>query len=48
MKGSSGMMELGVKFKPTKTTPLTMDVSLQGWTGKQRGFAANAAFRWNF
>ena len=48
LKGSSGMAELGVKFKPDEKTPLTMDVSVQGWTGKQRGVGANLALQWNF
>ena len=48
LKGSSGMAELGVKFKPGENTPLTMDVSVQGWTGKQRGVGANLALQWNF
>lgn len=48
LKGSSGMAELGVKFKPNEKTPLTMDVSVQGWTGKQRGVGANLALQWNF
>lgn len=48
MKGSSGMAELGVKFVPSEKDPLTMDISLQGWTGKQRGLAANATLLWKF
>ena len=48
MKGSSGMAELGVRFKPSEGTPLTMDVSVQGWTGKQRGVSAGIAFQWSF
>ena len=42
------LAELGVKFKPNEKTPLTMDVSVQGWTGKQRGVGANLALQWNF
>lgn len=48
MKGSSGMAELGVKFKPDEKNPLTLDFSVQGWTGKQKGFGANLALQWSF
>ena len=48
MKGSSGMAELGVKFRPDEKNPLTMDLSVQGWTGKQKGFAANLGLQWSF
>lgn len=48
MKGSSGMLELGVKCQPDTKYPFYMDISLAGWAGKQRGVAFNAAFQWMF
>ena len=48
MKGSSGMLELGVKCQPSPKSPFHMDISLTGWTGKQRGVSFNAAFQWTF
>ena len=48
MKGSSGMAEIGVKYTPSETLPLTLDCSVQGWTGKQQGVGASIAFQWNF
>ena len=48
MKGSSGMLELGVKCQPSPKSPFHMDISLAGWAGKQRGVSFNAAFQWTF
>ena len=48
MKGSSGMLELGVKCQPDSNYPFYMDISLAGWAGKQRGVSFNAAFQWTF
>lgn len=48
MKGSSGMLELGVKCQLDSNYPFYMDISLAGWAGKQRGLAFNAAFQWTF
>ena len=48
MKGSSGMLELGVKCQPDTKYPFFMDISLAGWAGKQRGVSFNAAFQWMF
>ena len=48
MKGSSGMLELGVRYRPSPRAPFHMDLSLAGWAGKQRGVSFNAAFQWTF
>ena len=48
MKGSSGMLELGVRYRPSPRAPFHMDFSLAGWAGKQRGVSFNAAFQWMF
>lgn len=48
LKGGSGMLEVGCKVTPSKTSPLTIDISLNGWTGKQQGIGANVSFNWGF
>ena len=47
VKGSSGMMELGWQVKPGKS-PMTMDLGVTGWVGKQRGITANLQANWTF
>ena len=46
LKGASGMLELGWQTQPTADGPLTIDLALTGWTGKQEGITASAAFNW--
>ena len=47
VKGSSGMIELGWQVKPGKS-PMTIDLSVTGWVGKQRGITANVQANWTF
>jgi hypothetical protein len=47
VKGSSGMLELGWQVKPGKS-PMTIDLGVTGWVGKQRGVAANVQMNWTF
>lgn len=47
VKGSSGMMELGWQVKPGKS-PMTIDLGVTGWVGKQRGITANLQANWTF
>ena len=47
VKGSSGMMELGWQVKPGKG-PMTIDLGVTGWVGKQRGVTANLQANWTF
>lgn len=47
VKGSSGMMELGWQVKPGKS-PMTIDLGITGWVGKQRGITANVQANWTF
>ena len=47
VKGSSGMIELGWQVKPGKS-PMTIDLGVTGWIGKQRGITANLQANWTF
>ena len=48
LKGLSGMLELGWKQEPTKDNRLGVDVSVNGWQGKQKGVNFNAGITWAF
>lgn len=47
VKGSSGMLELGVLIAP-KASPVSFDLGVSGWTGKQKGYSLNANMLWSF
>lgn len=47
VKGSSVMMELGWQVKPGNG-PVSVDLGVTGWAGKQRGVIGNLGFKWNF
>ena len=47
VKGSSGMLELGWQVKPGNG-PLTLDLGLNGWVGKQRGGSVQMGATWSF
>lgn len=48
VKGGSGMLELGWQVKPGSKSPLTIDLGVTGWVGKQRGITANLQANWTF
>lgn len=47
VKGSSGMLELGWQVKPG-AGPLTLDLGVTGWAGKQRGGSVQLGATWSF
>lgn len=47
VKGSSGMLELGWQVKPGEG-PLTLDLGVTGWAGKQRGGSVQLGAIWSF
>jgi hypothetical protein len=47
IKGSSGMLELGWQVKPGDG-PLTLDLGVTGWAGKQRGGSVQFGATWSF
>lgn len=48
LKGSSGMLEIGYRVKPSKESPLTVDFNLAGWVGQQKGVTGQIGFICNF
>ena len=48
LHGGSGMLELGYKTKISQTSPVTADISVNGWTGKKQGWSINANLLWEF
>lgn len=46
VKGSSGMLELGWQVKPG-ADPVTIDLGVAGWIGKQRGVTAGLQAMWS-
>jgi outer membrane autotransporter protein len=48
LKGGSTMLELGWQIKPDKLSPVTIDMSVTGWAGKQQGVSFNAGMNWAF
>ncbi len=47
VKGSSGMLELGWQVKPNNG-PVTIDLGVTGWAGKQRGGSVQLGATWTF
>ena len=45
IKGSSGMLELGWQIKPTKGSPIMLDLGAVGWIGYQKGITCHAKFK---
>ena len=48
LKGSSGMLELGLTCRPNPKNGFSMDFNVTGWAGKQRGITGAASFQWRF
>ena len=42
------MLELGWQVKPSADSPVTIDLGLTGWAGKQRGLSAQVGATWQF
>lgn len=47
IKGNSMMAELGVNIAP-KSSPVSFDLGVSGWAGKQKGYSLNANMLWIF
>lgn len=47
IKGDSFMAELGVNIAP-KSSPVSFDLGVSGWGGKQKGYSLNANMLWSF
>ena len=48
LKGSTGIAEFGVVFKPSKSRPLFVDFGLQGFVGKRQGGIGSLRARYEF
>ena len=46
IKGGSGLLELGWQVKPSAHSPLTLDLGLTGWVGRQEGVTFQAGAQW--
>ena len=47
VKGSSVMAELGIRIAP-KASPVSFDLGVSAWGGKQEGYSLNAKMNWTF
>lgn len=47
IKGASAMAELGVLIAPSQS-PVSFDLGVKGWAGKQQGYSFNAKMNWKF
>lgn len=48
LKGSSGIVEMGIRLKPSKTDKITLDLGAQGHFGKRRGFSGGLQINYSF
>lgn len=48
LKGSSGIVEMGIRLKPSKTDEITLDLGAQGHFGKRRGFSGGLQINYSF
>ncbi|MDR1835137.1 MAG: autotransporter outer membrane beta-barrel domain-containing protein [Fusobacteriaceae bacterium] len=48
LKGATGIGEVGVVFQPSAFIPFTVDVALQGYTGKRKGVTGTLHFQYRF
>ena len=48
LKGSSGIVEMGIRLKPSKTDKITLDLGAQGHFGRRRGFSGGLQINYSF
>ena len=48
LKGDTGIGELGLSWTPSADTPLTVDLSVQGYTGVREGYTGSFMAKWEF
>lgn len=48
LQGSSGIVEMGIRLKPSKTGKITLDLGVQGHFGKRRGFSGGLQVNYSF
>ena len=48
IKGATGMGELGLAFKPSANSGLSLDLGVQGYTGKREGVSGSLQLKFEF
>jgi outer membrane autotransporter protein len=48
LQGGTGIGELGLAFKATKSMPLSVDLGVQGYAGTREGFTGSLQVRYDF
>ena len=48
LKGDTSIGELGLSWTPSADTPLTVDLSVQGYTGVREGYTGSFMVKWEF
>jgi hypothetical protein len=48
LRGGTGLGELGLSLKPSPALPLSLDIGLQGYTGKREGVTGSLQVKWEF
>jgi outer membrane autotransporter protein len=48
IKGATGMGEIGLAFKPSAESGLSLDLGAQGYTGKREGVGVSFQVKWEF
>ncbi len=48
LRGSSGLLELGLSMVPDEGNHLGADININAWAGKQRGIAGSVGLHWSF
>ena len=46
--GNTGIGELGISLTPSADLPLTIDLGVQGYTGKHEGVTGSLMVKWEF
>lgn len=48
LHGNTGIGELGLSLTPSADLPLTIDLGVQGYTGKHEGVTGSLMVKWEF
>lgn len=48
LRGNTGICELGLSLTPSADLPLTIDLGVQGYTGKHEGVTGSLMVKWEF
>lgn len=48
LRGNTGIGELGLSLTPSADLPLTIDLGVQGYTGKHEGVTGSLMVKWEF